>query len=133
MGLMQKPVYTLEYFNGKGTTGYMYKSWKTPKTAIKHARNIKAYIEQNYGMECTIKCHYIPAEISWNVGPEYKFTISVDECSATPGFQKIESFTRRDGSQHVNFYRNCRHGSDYHGSHVFSREEWERVAPPARD
>lgn len=131
--MTSKPVYTCRYFTGRGTTGYEYKAWKTPKAAIRHALKVKAYIETTYGEVCTIKCERIPAEISWHTGPEYKFTFSTDECDRTPGYQKVESFTRLDGDQFVNFYRNCPPHCDYSGSRIFPKEEWERVAPPARN
>lgn len=138
MSLKKKTAYSFKYYSGKGEWGFEYKSWRTPKGCIRNVLEAKKHIEETYGEECTVTCEWVPAHESWNIGDEFIFRISLDECNCTPGFQKIESFTNPDGAQHVNFYRyiqtnKMKDPRDYHGSHVFSREEWERVAPPARD
>ncbi len=127
-----KPVYSIQYWPALGGDR-QYKSWKTAKTAIKHIKAVKEEFKQIYGEECTITCEHIPAHLSWHTGPEFVFRPSWDECATTPGFQKTESFTMVDGQQCVKVYRNCRHGSDYYGIRIASKEEWGRVAPSARD
>ncbi len=118
-----KPIYSLQYRDSRGNGHYPY--WKSPKAAIKHAMKVKAELEARGCEHVTIKFRVVHPggwydgdttnNGHWYAGMEYRFSISLDECATTPGYQMAQSFVSATGARHTNFYRNCRYNCDYHG------------------
>lgn len=112
---------------------------ENPKAAIKHAMEVKAEFEAQGCDPVTIRFRIVPPKGwhdedttnngPWYAGIEYKFSISLDECATTPGYQKVESFVTSEGIRHTSFTRNCRYNCDYCGW----RDDPEALGSPEHD